>query len=71
MYSPHLYDGSESEKRKEMGDYFSDAWDKEDTLFSLLKDESSLFEQPEPTRNPLVFYYGHSAAFYINKLVMS
>ncbi|NQY73856.1 MAG: 5-histidylcysteine sulfoxide synthase [Candidatus Margulisbacteria bacterium] len=71
MYSPHLYDGSESEKRKEMGDYFSDAWDKEDTLFSLLKDESSLFEQPEPTRNPLVFYYGHSAEFYINKLVMS
>ena len=39
-----------------------------ETLYSLLKDEETYSERPEPRRLPLLFYFGHTAAFYINKM---
>lgn len=49
--------------------YFQDAWTLEDTLFQSLIDSETFYLQPDVLRNPLIFYLGHSAVFYINKLV--
>ncbi|TAD78435.1 MAG: 5-histidylcysteine sulfoxide synthase [Oscillatoriales cyanobacterium] len=49
--------------------YFQDAWTLEDTLFNSLLDSKTFYLQPDALRNPLIFYLGHSAVFYINKLV--
>jgi len=50
-------------------DYFEDAWQLEDTLMQSLVGEDTFYINPDPLRNPLIFYLGHSAVFYINKLI--
>lgn len=49
--------------------YFQDAWILEEALFNSLIDSATFYAQPDALRNPLIFYLGHSAVFYINKLV--
>jgi 5-histidylcysteine sulfoxide synthase len=53
---------------KGLGRYFEDAWVLTERLFSSLVDEGAFYDAPDPLRHPLVFYYGHVAAFYVNKL---
>ncbi len=43
------------------------AWRQTEWLFSGV-DPDALHEQPDPLRNPLIFYVGHTAAFSLNKL---
>ncbi len=50
-------------------DYFENAWQLEDMLFRSLVGEDTFYINPDPLRNPLIFYLGHSAVFYINKLI--
>ena len=33
--------------------------------------ESAFYLRPEPLRHPLIFYLGHTAAFYVNKLIVA
>ncbi|EAZ88378.1 5-histidylcysteine sulfoxide synthase [Crocosphaera chwakensis] len=49
--------------------YFKNSWELEDILMKSIKEEEAFYINPDPLRNPLIFYLGHSAAFYINKLV--
>ncbi|WP_345986159.1 5-histidylcysteine sulfoxide synthase [Sulfurimonas sp. HSL-1656] len=42
-----------------------------ESLFDLLKDERVFYRYSEPTRHPMIFYFGHTATFYINKLVLA
>jgi hypothetical protein len=48
--------------------YFENTWALTDTLFSALKNDSSFYAIPDKLRRPLVFYFAHPAALYINKL---
>ena len=50
-------------------DYFENAWQLEDILLKSIADEDTFYFNPDPLRNPLIFYVGHSAVFYINKLI--
>lgn len=50
--------------------YFKTAWHTEDILFKTILDRDTYYLNPDRLRNPLIFYLGHSAVFYINKLVM-
>src|SRR5690606_19491322 len=34
----------------------------------LLGDEKAYYEKANPLRHPLIFYFGHTAVFFINKL---
>ncbi|MCB9731794.1 MAG: 5-histidylcysteine sulfoxide synthase [Deltaproteobacteria bacterium] len=47
------------------------AWARTDMLFCSVDSDAAFQTQPDPLRNPLVFYLGHPAAFYVNKLVMA
>ncbi|MFK7903838.1 MAG: SUMF1/EgtB/PvdO family nonheme iron enzyme, partial [Chitinophagales bacterium] len=51
--------------------YFNNTWELYEMLFSSIKSDETLFLSPDPLRNPLVFYLGHTAAFYINKFRMA
>ncbi|NET49189.1 MAG: 5-histidylcysteine sulfoxide synthase [Merismopedia sp. SIO2A8] len=48
---------------------FEQAWALEDTLMNSLVEGDTFYLNPDPLRNPLIFYLGHSAVFYINKLI--
>jgi 5-histidylcysteine sulfoxide synthase len=49
--------------------YFQNSWELEETLLKSIKDSDTFYLNPDPLRNPLIFYLGHSAVFYINKLI--
>lgn len=58
-------------KRKEIYEYFVNCYKRYESLFELLNSPKAFYEKPEPLRHPLIFYYGHSAAFFINKLKLA
>ena len=37
--------------------------------FEIFVDDDVFYEKPEPLRHQLIFYFGHTATFYINKLL--
>lgn len=71
MQSIQLEGLSVEEKRSEIRRYFNQSFDLFESLFELFRSDAVFYEQPEPTRHPMIFYFGHTAVFYINKLVLS
>jgi 5-histidylcysteine sulfoxide synthase/putative 4-mercaptohistidine N1-methyltranferase len=55
-------------KRAEIRRYFHKTCELYDRLFALIRDDASYYERHEPLRHPLIFYFGHPAVFYVNKL---
>src|SRR3569833_1528707 len=55
--------------RQNLLDYFDNAWDLTEVLFSALRSDEAFYRQPSHRlRHPLIFYYGHAAVLYVNKL---
>lgn len=50
--------------------YFINSWQLEETLLKTINKEEIYYQQSDKLRNPLIFYLGHSAIFYINKLLL-
>jgi 5-histidylcysteine sulfoxide synthase/putative 4-mercaptohistidine N1-methyltranferase len=69
--SVNLTTGTIEEKRKEIKKQFLQTYELDEKLFDLLKDKKYLYEQPNSLRHPLIFYYGHTATFFINKLILA
>ena len=68
---PPLLTGSDVEnKRAELKAYFEQTWELYESLFSLINEDEAFVLRPEPLRHPLIFYYGHTAVFYVNKLLL-
>lgn len=62
--------GSSSDaKRAELLAYFTQTWELYESLFDCLADERAYFNKAITLRHPLIFYFGHTATFYINKLM--
>ena len=57
-------------KREEIRDYFHKTYDLFEKVFEILRSDEVFYKQSEPTRHPMIFYFGHTAAFYVNKLVL-
>ncbi len=64
--TPDLYATSKEELRE----YFLETYTFFESIFEVLQPEA-FYIQSEPTRHPMIFYYGHTAVFYINKLYIS
>ena len=60
---------SSDEKRAELLAYFTQTWTLYESLFDCLQDERAYFNKAISLRHPLIFYYGHTATFYVNKLM--
>lgn len=54
--------------REELKKIFLGSCELHELLFSIISDEQGFYVRPEPLRHPLIFYYGHTASVYINKL---
>ena len=55
--------------RQEVLDYFDNTWTLTELLFHSLKSESAFMSPPyHGLRHPLIFYYGHPAVLFVNKL---
>ncbi|MGD2119067.1 MAG: 5-histidylcysteine sulfoxide synthase [Chromatiales bacterium] len=64
-----LLTGNDAEaKRREIRDYFHKTFTLYERLFDCLVDERAYFQKAIPLRHPLIFYYGHTAVFFVNKL---
>ena len=62
-------DGSDIEqKRQQLKTYFNDTWELYESLFSLINNDKAYYQKAEPLRHPPIFYFGHTATFFINKL---
>ena len=70
LNTPTLDGKSVVEKRQELIAYFKNTWSTYESLFSLINHDDAYFLRPEPLRHPLVFYFGHTATFYVNKLIL-
>lgn len=58
--------------RKQVLDYFSNGWLLNEVLFSSLKGTQAFMQAPlHGLRHPLIFYYGHPAVLFINKLLVA
>lgn len=55
--------------RQDVLDYFNNTWTLTELLFQSLKTEETFVRPPyHQLRHPLMFYYGHPAVLFINKL---
>ena len=63
-----LNKGSEASKREEILEYFLKTFALDEQLYEHLAGDSTFYLRAEPLRHPLIFYFGHTASFYINKL---
>lgn len=66
--TPILNEGDIEAKRQEILDYFHDTFTLYESIFECLADDEAFYARANPLRHPLIFYYGHTAVFFINKL---
>jgi 5-histidylcysteine sulfoxide synthase/putative 4-mercaptohistidine N1-methyltranferase len=66
--TPIINSGNPDEKRAEIKAYFNETYDIYEKLFEVIVDEKGYFERADRLRHPLVFYFGHTATFFVNKL---
>ena len=66
-----LQHGEPEAKRKEILDYFLKTWEIDEICYKPLKNDDVFYERGDPLRHIILFYYGHTAAFYINKFMIA
>ena len=69
--SVNLNTGTCEEKREEIKKQFLQTYELDEKLFDLLKEKDFIYEQPNRLRHPLIFYFGHTATFFVNKLILA
>jgi 5-histidylcysteine sulfoxide synthase/putative 4-mercaptohistidine N1-methyltranferase len=70
-HTPLLTGDDPEAKRREIRAYFHAVDDRYEQLFEVLASDEAFYVKPIPLRHPLIFYYGHTATFFVNKLVLA
>ncbi|CAN8142893.1 hypothetical protein THIOSC15_90002 [uncultured Thiomicrorhabdus sp.] len=63
--------GNAEAKRAEIKAYFNQTFDVYEALFDTLANDEAYYLRPCSLRHPLIFYFGHTATFFTNKLVLA
>ena len=66
--TPLLNEGDLETKRQEILDYFHDSFTLYESIFDCLASDEGFYTKANSLRHPLIFYYGHTSVFFINKL---
>lgn len=66
-----LRSGNADEKRSAIREYFLKTWTIDELLYTQLKSDEVFYHRGDPLRHILLFYLGHTAAFFINKLMLA
>ena len=69
--TPQLSGDDPEAKRREIRAYFHATFDRYEQLFQVLTRDEAYYKKPIPLRHPLIFYFGHTATFFVNKLVLA
>ena len=59
------------DKRAEILAAFRDSWETYERLYELLAADEAYYRRADPLRHPLIFYLGHTAVFFVNKLLLA
>ena len=68
--TPIINSGDPEDKRVEIKNYFNETYDVYEKLFNVIT-EDGYYARPDRLRHPLIFYFGHTATFFVNKLHVS
>jgi 5-histidylcysteine sulfoxide synthase/putative 4-mercaptohistidine N1-methyltranferase len=66
-----LNEGDPEAKRAEILEYFHRTFDLDEKLYETLKEDATFYLRADRLRHPLIFYFGHTATFFINKLTIA
>lgn len=66
-----LHNGTPDLKRNEIRNYFEKTWAIDEKLYTQLANDDVFYHRGDPLRHILLFYLGHTAVFYINKLFLA
>lgn len=69
--TPLLNGNDVNAKREEIRAYFHNTLDCYEQLFETLRNNEAYYKKPITLRHPLIFYLGHTATFFVNKLVLA
>jgi 5-histidylcysteine sulfoxide synthase/putative 4-mercaptohistidine N1-methyltranferase len=69
MY-PITLDGTDiQKKRQEIKGYFNNTFSLYEKVFEVLKNDDVFYRKSELTRHPMIFYFGHTDTYFVNKLI--
>ena len=66
-----LNEGTIEEKKRQIRQYFHSTWEIDEQLYTAISKEDIFYQRADPLRHPIIFYIGHTAVFYINKLILA
>lgn len=66
-----LSTGNPDLKKQEIKTYFESTYAVDEKLYQLLNCDEAFYQRADPLRHPLIFYIGHTATFFINKLILA
>ncbi|WP_254426836.1 5-histidylcysteine sulfoxide synthase [Rhodanobacter sp. C06] len=69
--TPDLHETDPARMRRALREYFTSTFDRYESLFQTLAVDAAWYEPAITLRHPLVFYYGHTATFFVNKLLLT
>ncbi|MBJ6798648.1 5-histidylcysteine sulfoxide synthase [Geomonas propionica] len=70
-HSVVLNEGDPEQKRAEILQYFEATFTIDELLYDTLKDGGAFYLRADRLRHPLIFYFGHTASFFVNKLLIA
>ncbi len=71
MSAPRLDEGTPESLREKIRLYFQNTWDVYESLFDIMASDESYFTRADSLRHPIIFYLGHTATFFINKMALA
>lgn len=69
--TPDLADPDTDHLRATLRQYFLATFDRYESLFQCLANDEAYYVKPIALRHPLIFYFGHTATFFVNKLLLT
>jgi len=70
LRTPNLEFQDTQTARQDLARYFNVTYSRYESLFETLAEDAAYFDKSIPQRHPLIFYYGHTATFFVNKLML-
>lgn len=71
LRTPRLDYADANKQRKLLRAYFINTFDEYTRLFDALSCDEAFYKKPISLRHPLIFYFGHTATFFVNKMLLA
>lgn len=71
LRTPRLDATDPDAMRSTLRDYFHATFSRYEQLFEVLACDEAYYRKPIALRHPLIFYLGHTATFFVNKLLLA